>query len=281
MEPGRHSPDGARFDARYYAQSCGRPYGRDPEWLRFFGTIADRIVADIAPRRVLDAGCAMGLLVEALRERGVEAFGIDISEYAIGQVQPSVREFCRTGSIAAELADTYDLVVCIEVVEHMPAADADAAIANICRHTGDVLFSSSPSDLTEATHLNVRSPEHWAERFARGGLLRDLDFDASFITSWAARFTRRDLPLPRLVLEYERAFARADLERRELRAQVLRWDRDAEEMPRLREQLSTAQSDLAVLRDRVFHMERSRVWRLRNVWTSLVDLLPGRRRADT
>ena len=177
--------------------------------------------------------------------------------------------------------DTYDLVVCIEVVEHMPAADADAAIANICRHTGDVLFSSSPSDLTEATHLNVRSPEHWAERFARGGLLRDLDFDASFITSWAARFTRRDVPLPRLVLEYERAFARADLERRELRAQVLRWDRDAEEMPRLREQLSTAQSDLAVLRDRVFHMERSRVWRLRSVWTSLVDLLPGRRRADT
>ena len=71
MEPGRHSPDGARFDARYYAQSCGRPYGRDPEWLRFFGTIADRIVADIAPRRVLDAGCAMGLLVEALRERGI------------------------------------------------------------------------------------------------------------------------------------------------------------------------------------------------------------------
>ena len=118
-------------------------------------------------------------------------------------------------------------------------------------------------------------------RISGGGSSVYGDFDASFITSWAARFTRRNVPLPRLVLEYERAFARADLERRELRAQVLRWDRDAEEMPRLREQLSTAQSDLAVLRDRVFHMERSRVWRLRNVWTSLVGLLPGRRRADT
>ena len=65
------------YDAWYFRHCCGRPYERSPEWLEFFGRIADRIVADIGPRTVMDVGCAMGFLVEALRDRGVEAFGID------------------------------------------------------------------------------------------------------------------------------------------------------------------------------------------------------------
>ena len=39
--------DQPTFDAYYYAHSCGRPYARDAEWLRFFATVADRIAADV------------------------------------------------------------------------------------------------------------------------------------------------------------------------------------------------------------------------------------------
>src|SRR5690242_6887663 len=74
------------YDAYYYATSCGRPYQRDDVWLRLFDVIADRIVRELRPQSVLDAGCAMGFLVEGLRRRGVEAFGFDISEYAIKNV---------------------------------------------------------------------------------------------------------------------------------------------------------------------------------------------------
>ncbi len=81
------------YDAYYYAHGCGRPYQRDAEWMAFFGTIADRIVEETAPRSALDAGCAMGFLVEQLRARDVEAFGIDISEYAISQAHPDVQPF--------------------------------------------------------------------------------------------------------------------------------------------------------------------------------------------
>src|SRR6185295_9899009 len=74
----------AVYDSFYYAHYCGeRAYRRDPSWLAFFGGIAEQIVARIAPATVLDAGCAMGMVVEALRDRGVEAYGVDISEYAI------------------------------------------------------------------------------------------------------------------------------------------------------------------------------------------------------
>jgi len=214
-------PDGAAFDAYYFKHCCGRPYEHDDHWLTFFGGIADRIVADIQPKRVLDAGCAMGLLVETLRARGVEADGIDISSYAIERADPSVRPFCRTGSIADEFPQRYDLIVSMEVVEHMPKDAAEAAIANFCRHADDVLFSSSPMDHREPTHVNVQPREYWAEQFARQGFFRDVDFDASFLTPWAIRFRRSGDPIARIVREYERRYADLELDRNERRQYVL------------------------------------------------------------
>ena len=55
MDANEHS---GYFDAHYYAHNCGRPYQRDEAWQQFFGNIADRIVSDIEPATVLDAGCA-------------------------------------------------------------------------------------------------------------------------------------------------------------------------------------------------------------------------------
>src|SRR5260370_9000135 len=199
-------PDGSAFNEYYYRNCCGQPYERSETWLRFFGLIADRIVADVNPRTVLDAGCAIGLLVEALRERGVDARGIDLSSYAIGAVPEALRPYCTEGSIAEPFGQRVDLITCIEVLEHMPADEADRAIVNFAQHTNDILFSSTPFDYREPTHVNVRLPEDWAEAFARQGFYRDVDFDAAFITKWAVRLTRRSPAPQRLVRDYERPF---------------------------------------------------------------------------
>src|SRR5262245_33941202 len=123
-------PASASFDAFYFKHCCGKPYVRNEEWLGVFDRIAARVAADMAPRRVLDAGCAFGFLVEQLRHRGIEAEGLDLSPYAIDQVHASIKPFCRVGSIAHDLNQHYDLIISIEVLEHMPAAEAEAAIAN-------------------------------------------------------------------------------------------------------------------------------------------------------
>ena len=194
----------AYYDEFYYRHCCGRPYRRDDEWLAFFGRIADRIVSLVSPRTVLDAGCAHGLLVEGLRKRGVAADGIDISSFAIDQVHESVRAFCRRADVTADVSRQYDLILSIEVLEHLTSDDGERAIANFCAHTDDVLFSSTPWDFREPTHVTVRGPEHWAELFALNGFHRDIDFDASFITPWAVRFRRASDPPSRLVRHYER-----------------------------------------------------------------------------
>lgn len=209
------------FDATYYQTGCGSPYGGSAAWDSFFATVAERIVAEIGPATALDAGCALGLLVEQLRARGVDAEGIDISEYAIARAPEAVRDHVRVGSVAAPFPRRYDLIVCIEVLEHMPKAEAEAAVANFCAHSDDVLFSSSPHDYKEATHFNVNPPDYWAALFARHGLFRDLDFDAAFVTPWAVRFRRTGDPAHRVVRAYERRLWELRRENDDLRAGAL------------------------------------------------------------
>lgn len=263
LDPGQY------FDAIYYATGCGQPYRRDEVWLGFFGGVAERIVAEIGPGSALDAGCALGLLVEQLRARGVDAEGVDISEFAIASAHESVRKHVRVGSVAEPFVRRYDLIVCIEVLEHMPRAEAEAAVANFCAHSDDVLFSSSPHDYKEATHFNVNPPEYWAALFARHGLFRDVDFDASFITPWAARFRRRDEPPHRIVAGYERRLWELRRENDDLRALALeqRETLAAAEAgrayaARLETELTAKNEHITRLEDLIRRLEHGRVMRI-------------------
>lgn len=211
------------FGEYYYAHDCGLVYERNEHWVRFFGGVADGIIREFQPERVLDVGCAKGFLVEALRARGVEAWGIDVSEYAISEVHGSVSQYCRVSSAANPVLPegfptSFDLVTCIEVIEHMEVEDTHATIENFARWGGRLLFSSSPEDFSEATHITVRPPDYWAARLATHRMWHNLDLDASFLTPWAAVFDRRDLTPPELVAQYERHHMRARREIRALRA---------------------------------------------------------------
>lgn len=209
------------FDAHYYKHNCGEPYQRSQVWLDQFNRIADFIVKEIHPATVLDAGCALGLLVETLRDRGVEAYGIDISEYAIANVYPPIKPYCQVGSIVDPLPGHYDLIVTIEVLEHLQGKQYETAIYNLCQASDSVLFSSTPFDYKELTHFNVQMPEFWGEAFARNGFYRDVDFDASFITPWAVLYRKREEPFHRIVRDYERRFWPLNKENLDLRSLAL------------------------------------------------------------
>jgi SAM-dependent methyltransferase len=213
------------YGSYYYRHDCGIPYERNEHWLGFFGDIADRIVRDLHPSSFLDAGCAMGFLVEAMQARGVDSWGVDVSDYAISKVDESVADRCRVASLAEPLDRRYDLISCIEVLEHIPPAEADRAIANLGAASDRLLISTTPHDFTEATHVNVQPPEAWAAALAREGFLRDLERDFSYITPWAALYTRVDEPLPETVRRYDRAWSRLRQEVDEVRKALLESQR--------------------------------------------------------
>ena len=184
------------FDAEYYLAGCGPfPYQRDDRWLHFFGGVAAEIIRSLHPQSVFDMGCAMGMLVESLWDLGTPSRGVDISAYAIGLVRPDMRRYCSVGSVTDPIEGSYDLITCIEVLEHVLPEEAQRAIAVMAAATNTILFSSTPTDFVEATHVNVQPVSAWIDQFGAAGFVPDLVFDASFLAPHAILFRRCDRKL--------------------------------------------------------------------------------------
>jgi SAM-dependent methyltransferase len=216
--------DTSLYGASYYQHywGGGGPYERNERWLEFFGRVAEGIVKDLHPSTVLDAGCAMGFLVEELVKRGIDAHGIDVSEYAVSQVHESIRDRCRVQSLTEPLDSRYDLITCIEVIEHIPPQDADRALANLCAATDRLLLSSTPQDFGEPTHVNVQPPEDWSAALARYGFYRDVERDFSYISPWTGLYTRLENgDTAETVRRYDRAWWRLRREVGEVRESLL------------------------------------------------------------
>ncbi len=295
LEPILGDGGAIEYGASYYRNywGGGGPYERNERWLSFFGEVADGIVRDLHPTSVLDAGCAMGFLVEALRERGVEAWGIDVSEYAISQAHESVAEDCAVATLTEPLARRYDLITCIEVIEHIPPAETGKVIANLCAATDRILLSTTPHDYGEPSHLNVQPPEVWAGLFAEEGFLRDVERDASYLSPWAALFTRVEEPLAETVRRYDRSWWRLHREVAEVRGSLLETrdklaklekdegppelqdelNRRNEEVLRLRDLLIGKDAELGLARGRVAELEDQHQ-RIANVAARLQSRIP-------
>lgn len=191
------------YGERYYEGHLGSNYSRNNGWEEVFGKIADRIVRELQPNTVLDAGCAFGYLVEALRDRGVDAYGIDISEYAISQVREDVRPYCKVASITKPLEKKYDLIICIEVFEHLEKEEIISACKNLSNHTKDILFSSTPFDYHEESHINVKPIEYWVEQFSYEGYYHEIEYDTSYIAIQAIRLRKGEKDKAQLIRNYE------------------------------------------------------------------------------
>lgn len=193
----------------------------NPVWQAHMRMLADRVIALAAPRRVLDVGCARGLWVQALRERDVEAFGVDISEHAIESADATVRPYLKVQEATKPFDGRYDLVICSEVLEHMAPADAQLAIDNMCAAADRILFSSSPADFDEPTHVNTKPTPTWVSWFAERGFYRRTDVDVTFHNPWSVYFERAELTPHDIVQRYEQQYDTLNAELIEKRDSLL------------------------------------------------------------
>jgi len=115
--------------------------------------------APLAGRRVLDVGCGGGILAEAMARRGADVLGIDLAEASLGVARLHALESgtaLEYRAIAAEdcadeMPGEFDVVTCLEMLEHVPdPAAVVAACARLARPGGQVFFST----------LN-RNPKSW------------------------------------------------------------------------------------------------------------------------
>jgi 2-polyprenyl-6-hydroxyphenyl methylase/3-demethylubiquinone-9 3-methyltransferase len=107
--------------------------------------------AALAGRRVLDVGCGGGLLAEGLARHGAQVTAIDLAPSMIEVARLHAHESqlaidyqcCSAEQYAARGPAGFDLVTCMELIEHVPdPAALLAAIATLLRPGGQLIVST-------------------------------------------------------------------------------------------------------------------------------------------
>jgi 2-polyprenyl-6-hydroxyphenyl methylase/3-demethylubiquinone-9 3-methyltransferase len=111
----------------------------------------ERIAGGLTGKRVADVGCGGGILAETMSLRGAQVTGIDLSEKAIGVARLHQYESGTTvdyrlaaaETLALEMPGAFDVVTCLELLEHVPEpASTVAACAALATPGGTVVFST-------------------------------------------------------------------------------------------------------------------------------------------
>jgi 2-polyprenyl-3-methyl-5-hydroxy-6-metoxy-1,4-benzoquinol methylase len=133
----------AQFDRDYYQRFYFDP--RTAVVSRAEMNVRAKLIAAYAEhiglpvRRILDAGCGIGLLRMPLQRAFPRAsyLGLEYSEYLCE------RYGWQQGSLATFAADPFDLVVCYDVLQYLDDYNASRALANLARLTRGVLYLSA------------------------------------------------------------------------------------------------------------------------------------------
>lgn len=144
-------------DNRYDLETRRRIEGRNPELIK----------SVFEPVRVLDVGCGPGFLMHFLQELGVDVRGVDFSPSCLTLAPPSIRGRIEIGDVATLSAgdESYDLVICREVMEHLTVRQVRKAVSEICRVSSRYVylttrFHPDPMDLLDVTDQFEVDPTH-------------------------------------------------------------------------------------------------------------------------
>lgn len=108
--------------------------------------------------RILDYGCARGYYVRAYREQGFEAFGIDISDWAIENCDPAVKPYVYHNSVPVNFGtQSVDWVIAKDVLEHIPRSQLPGVIGRLMMVAKKGILIIVPlSDATGYKYINPR-----------------------------------------------------------------------------------------------------------------------------
>ncbi len=199
--------DDTSYGANYWESfDGGKGYGDSPNWEDIAHLIKevfcyDRAVEpwrDLSPGfQALDVGCAHGFLVEDLRSRGVETWGLDFSKYALKKAKSTVRKHLNLHDIGSPHYGLYwdpgifNLVVSLETMEHLDTDQITIALGKIwgaLAPGGKIFFAicvkeySDPYD--DPTHVTIKPRAWWEKQLAEVGFEPLPDAVAAIRSYW-------------------------------------------------------------------------------------------------
>lgn len=153
----------------------------------------ERQAGGLRGRRVVDVGCGGGILSESMARAGATVTGIDLAASAVAAAQAHAQDenvtvdyrVTSTEALAAEAPGHFDVVTCMEMLEHVPEPGAVvAACAQLARPGGTVVFSTINRN-TRAWLEAIVGAEYVLGLLPRGTHAYDRLIQPSELARWA------------------------------------------------------------------------------------------------
>lgn len=139
---------------------------------------------------LLDIGCASGFLVKHLRRRGFDAWGVDISDYAMKQVDGLYKKYIRVWDVTSNFPPqfdwhSFDRIICLETLEHVNEPQhALENIKSMLKKDGEAFLAICVEENenweSDPTHISIFPHWWWREEIAKLGFVRDYEAENFF-----------------------------------------------------------------------------------------------------
>jgi len=136
----------------------------------FADRLAIWIKDKINPTKVLDLGCGPGIYVWTLKDVGVDVKGVDIDPRVDGL------DLIEQGDLLSLNGVSADLIVCMEVAEHIDPQYSDDIVNSVYKSIEDggiLLWTAAQPGQGGVGHINCRTKEYWLQKFIKAGLTYD------------------------------------------------------------------------------------------------------------
>lgn len=149
--------------------------------------IANSIARDFAPRTVLDVGCGSGAVLAELAARGIDVAGLEYSHAALDHcLKRGLRVYrfdLESGKLPPVTGD-FDLVLSLEVAEHLPSSVAGQFVDLLTTKGSRVAFTAATPGQGGTDHVNEQPHEYWIEQFDKRGFAYAGELSSSWRKEW-------------------------------------------------------------------------------------------------
>jgi FkbM family methyltransferase len=142
----------------------------------FANRLAAWVKQELNPSTLLDIGCGPGHFVDSFRDQGIDAKGIDVDDRVNG------KEHLTYQSLFDITNENADVVVCMEVAEHIEQALEDEVVAKVVSTVGNTLiWTAAAIGQGGIGHINCKNKSDWAEKITSAGLIRNIEKEQQLI----------------------------------------------------------------------------------------------------
>lgn len=194
--------NGSIYDHSYFIEGrkSGKSLYEDYRWMPDLTIpMVQKIIGHLGIDKddvIVDYGCARGYVVRAFRELGYEAYGVDVSEWAIANCDETVKQYL---SLSEKISPGMDWIICKDVLEHIPTCFAtvtrmmDAArkgVFAVVPLAGDNGTYVVPDYEKDCTHIHRLTLREWLDPFIFPGWVVECSYripgikDNYFLPGW-------------------------------------------------------------------------------------------------